>query len=251
MALGFLAGILRFLPYVGPPMAAFLPILLASAIFPGWGHTWGTMAFYVVLELIVANLIEPLLYGAHVGLSPLAILVAAVFWTLIWGFPGLILSTPLTLTLVVMGRYVPSLNFLRILLGDQPEISRSSLYYQRLLASDQNEARIVSTVADTKPAVVCISALPPFTINHARALYQKLRSKMPRLDIVICLWHDEGDMQKTVRRLKVTKPQSVLTTLTEVLQYVTAKTSPSSIEPADLEQLPALSVASKGEEEPA
>jgi predicted PurR-regulated permease PerM len=140
---GFLAGILRFLPYVGPPMAAFLPILLASAIFPGWGHTWGTLAFYALLELIVANLIEPLLYGVHVGLSALAILVAAVFWTLIWGFPGLILSTPLTLTVVVMGRYVPSLNFLRILLGDQPEISRSSLYYQRLLASDQNEARQV------------------------------------------------------------------------------------------------------------
>jgi predicted PurR-regulated permease PerM len=359
---GFVAGILRFLPYVGPPLAAFLPILLASAIFPGWGHTWGTMAFYVVLELIVANLIEPLLYGAHVGLSPLAILVAAVFWTLIWGFPGLILSTPLTLTLVVMGRYVPSLNFLRILLGDQPEISRSSLYYQRLLASDQNEARqvleqylkekpledlygdvlipalsmveqdrhrseldeatesfimqstrefieefddavdaeappsasrpldilcipardeadelialllsqlivrsglhahslsvanmsdIVSAAADMRPDTICISALPPFAINHARALYQKLQSKMPKLDIIICLWHYEGDMQKTVRRLKVTNPQSVQTTLTEVLQYVTAKANPSPIEPADLEQLQALSVASKGQEEPA
>jgi predicted PurR-regulated permease PerM len=359
---GFLAGILRFLPYVGPPLAALLPILLASAIFPGWGHTWGTMAFYFILELIVANFMEPLLYGAQIGLSPLAILVAAVFWTLIWGFPGLVLSTPLTLTLVVMGRYVPSLNFLRILLGDQPEISRSSLYYQRLLASDQNEARqvleqylkekpledlygevlipalsmveqdrhrneldettesfimqstrefieefdddgdaeaapsasrpldilcipardeadelialllsqlfvrsglhahnlpvanmsdIVSTVADMRPDIVCISALPPFAINHARALYQKLRSKMPRLDIVICLWHYEGDMQKTVRRLKVTNPQSVQTTLTEVLQYVAVKANPSPIEPAKQEQLPALSVASKGQEEPA
>jgi hypothetical protein len=126
---------------------------------------------------------------------------------------------------------------------------RSGLRAQSL--SVANISDIVSTVADTKPAVVCISALPPFTINHARALYQKLRSKMPKLDIVICLWHYEGDMQKTVRRLKVTKPQSVLTTLTEVLQYVTAKTSPSSIEPADLEQLQALSVASEGEKEPA
>jgi predicted PurR-regulated permease PerM len=140
---GLFAGILRFLPYVGAPAAAAVPILLSLAIFPGWGHTWGTMAFFFILEVIVANFAEPLLYGTQVGLSTLAILVAAVFWTLIWGFPGLILSTPLTVSLVVMGRYVPSLNFLKVLLGDEPEISRSDLYYQRLLASDQNEARQV------------------------------------------------------------------------------------------------------------
>ncbi len=138
-----LAAILRFLPYVGAPVAACVPILLSMAIFPGWGHTWGTIAFFFFLELSVANFIEPLLYGTQVGLSALAILVAAVFWTLIWGFPGLILSTPLTVTLVVTGRYVPSLYFLRILLGDQPEISQPALYYQRLLASDQNKARQV------------------------------------------------------------------------------------------------------------
>ena len=140
---GLFAAIFRFLPYVGAPLASFIPILLSLAIFPGWGHTWGTIAFFMILELSVANFIEPFLYGAHVGLSALAILVAAVFWMLIWGFPGLILLATLTVTLVVMGRYVPSLNFLRILLGDQPEISRSSLYYQRLLALDQNEARQV------------------------------------------------------------------------------------------------------------
>ncbi|MCU1247352.1 MAG: hypothetical protein JWQ49_381 [Edaphobacter sp.] len=140
---GLFAAILRFLPYVGAPAAAAVPILLSLAIFPGWGHTWGTMAFFFILEVIVANFAEPVLYGTQVGLSTLAILVAAVFWTLIWGFPGLILSTPLTVSLVVMGRYVPSLNFLKVLLGDEPEISRSDLYYQRLLASDQNEARQV------------------------------------------------------------------------------------------------------------
>src|SRR3984885_10300923 len=97
------------------------------------------MVFFFVLELTVSNFIEPLLYGAHVGLSALAILVAAVFWTLIWGFPGLILSTPLTVTLVVMGRYVPSLNFLRILLGDQPEILlviQAKPRYFRLIAQE-------------------------------------------------------------------------------------------------------------------
>jgi predicted PurR-regulated permease PerM len=86
---GVLAGILRFLPYVGVPIAAFVPVLLSLAIFPGWGHAWGTLAFFFVLELVVGNLIEPWLYGAQVGLSALAILVVAVFWTLLWGFPGL------------------------------------------------------------------------------------------------------------------------------------------------------------------
>jgi predicted PurR-regulated permease PerM len=140
---GLIAAVLRFLPYVGAPTAAAEPILLSLAIFPGWGHALGTMAFFFTLEVIVANFAEPYLYGTQVGLSTLAILIAAVFWTLIWGFPGLILSTPLTVSLVVMGRYVPSLNFLKVLLGDEPEISRSDLYYQRLLASDQNEARQV------------------------------------------------------------------------------------------------------------
>ena len=140
---GLVAAVLRFLPYVGAPAAAAVPILLSLAIFPGWGHALGTMAFFFSLEVIVANFAEPFLYGTQVGLSTLAILIAAVFWTLIWGFPGLILSTPLTVSLVVMGRYVPSLNFLKVLLGDEPEISRSDLYYQRLLASDQSEARQV------------------------------------------------------------------------------------------------------------
>jgi predicted PurR-regulated permease PerM len=140
---GLFAAILRFLPYVGAPAAAAVPILLSLAIFPGWGHTWGTMTFFFFLEVVVSNFAEPFLYGAQVGLSTMAILVAAVFWTLIWGFPGLILATPLTVSLVVMGRYIPSLNFLKVLLGDEPEISRPDLYYQRLLASDQYEARQV------------------------------------------------------------------------------------------------------------
>ena len=117
---GVTAAILRFLPYVGPPMAAVMPIILSLAVFPGWGHALATAALFLVLELIVGNVVEPLLYGAHLGLAPLAILVAAVFWTLIWGLPGLVLSTPLTVCLVVTGRHVASLSFLNILLGDEP-----------------------------------------------------------------------------------------------------------------------------------
>jgi len=138
---GVTAAIFRFLPYIGPPMAALMPIALSLAVFPAWSHALATVTLYVVLELSVANFVEPRLYGAHVGLSALAILVAAVFWTLIWGFPGLLLSTPLTVSLVVLGRHVPSLGFLSILLGDEPVLSPAAQYYQRLLATDQNEAR--------------------------------------------------------------------------------------------------------------
>jgi predicted PurR-regulated permease PerM len=340
---GLFAAILRFLPYVGAPAAAAVPILLSLAIFPGWGHTWGTMAFFFILEVIVANFAEPVLYGTQVGLSTLAILVAAVFWTLIWGFPGLILSTPLTVSLVVMGRYLPSLNFLRVLLGDEPEISRSDLYYQRLLASDQNEARqvleqylqgkslenlhsevlipalslveqdrhrneldeptlsfimqstrefieelgdlngsalhdakdgaesvsrgcvvclpardeademvglllsqllqndqiechgvpvgtsseMMSAITEFDPVVVCISALPPFAIEYARNLYQKVHANFPRMNIVVCLWHFGGDLDKIHRRLKVLDGDSVLVTLPDVIQHVKGRVRPA------------------------
>jgi hypothetical protein len=326
-----------------------MPIVLSLAVFPGWHHALATVGLFLVLELTVANFIEPLLYGAHIGLSPLAILVAAVFWTLIWGFPGLVLSTPLTVCLVVMGSYVPGLSFLNVLLGDEPVLSPQAQYYQRLLATDQNEARqvlerylkeksledlyssvvipalslaeqdrhrneldeetqnfiyqstreiveeladafpeegaegtarnasarsrtesetgrvdvlciparddaddvvamllsqllerqghraesiligttseMLSQVADANPDVVCISALPPFAVNHARALFAKLRARLPELHIIICLWHFEGDPQKAASRLKQAMGHGFFTTLPEVLQHIAFRTS--------------------------
>lgn len=342
---GVTAAVLRFLPYIGPPMAAAMPILLSLAVFPGWQHALATAGLFLVLELTVANIVEPLLYGAHLGLGPLAILVAAVFWTLIWGFPGLVLATPLTVCLVVMGRYVPSLSFLNVLLGDEAVLPPHAQYYQRLLATDQNEARqvlelhlkennleelystvlipalslaeqdrhrneldeekqtfiyqstreIIEELADTapgqnaestsensselfrtgideassldvlciparddaddvvamllaqllerqghraqsiaigttaemlaqvaelNPAVVCISALPPFAVNHARALYAKLRAQSPDLYIAVCLWHFEGDSEKAAIRLKLTRGHGVFTTLPQILKHI-------------------------------
>ena len=137
------AGLLRFLPYAGPPMAAAMPILLSLAIFSGFSHALETAGLFFVLEVIVSNFLEPLLYGAHVGLSALAILVSAIFWTLIWGIPGLLLSTPLTVFLVVMGHYVPSLAFFNVLLGDEPVLAPHAQFYQRLLAQEPTEARHV------------------------------------------------------------------------------------------------------------
>jgi predicted PurR-regulated permease PerM len=339
---GLCAGILRFLPYIGPPMAAVMPILLSLALFSGWGHALIIMGVFFALELIVSNFIEPLLYGTHVGLSPLAILVAAIFWTLVWGLPGLILSTPLTVCLVVMGRYVPSLNFLNVLLGDEPPLAPHVEYYQRLLAADQNQARellelhlkeksleelydslvipalslseedrhrnmideptqkliyqstreiieelgdlpgelsgdegvehpsapfenqnehaevlcipardeaddvvasllaqllrrrgipaksvsigttaeMLAQVGEANPDMVCISALPPFALNHARALYAKLRADSPRLHVIICLWHAGGDALTTAGRLRLAEGHGFFTRIPEVLQHV-------------------------------
>jgi predicted PurR-regulated permease PerM len=341
---GLVTAVLRFLPYIGPPLAALIPILLSLAVFPGWRHALETMGLFLVLELLVSNVVEPLLYGSHVGLSPLAILVAAVFWTLVWGLPGLVLSTPLTVCLVVMGRYVPSLNFLNVILGDEPVLPPHSKYYQRLLASDQKEAKqilenylkekpleevyssvvipalslaeqdrhrgeldeetqtfiyqstrevieelgamtsqrssekevqnpsetpgaipetrnlavlciparyeaddvmaivlsqvlgrrgliaksipitsvatMLSEVCELRPQMVCISALPPHALGHARALYARLRNQFPVLHIVVCLWHFKGDLRQVGSRLRLAKEHGFFTTLAEVSQHI-------------------------------
>ena len=138
---GVLGGLLRFVPYVGTPIAAAFPIFMALAVFPGWDHAALMVGVFVVLEVIVANVVEPWLYGAHTGISSLAILVAAVFWASLWGPVGLILSTPLTVCLILMGRYVPQLSFLEVLLGDEAVLPVEAHFYQRLLALDQEEAR--------------------------------------------------------------------------------------------------------------
>ena len=348
---GMTAAILRFLPYVGPPLSALMPILLSLAVFPGWYHAAATAALFLVLELVVSNFLEPLLYGAHVGLSPLAILVAAVFWTLVWGLPGLVLSTPLSVCLVVIGRYVPSLNFLNVLLGDEPVLQPHSQYYQRLLAADQNEARqvleqtlkekslvevyskvvipalslaeedrhrneldeesqtfiyqstremaeelgdtpingqdfvehsntgaeknselsvlcipardeaddvvamllaqvlrrqgnkassipigstadMLLAVVRSNPQVLCISALPPFALAHAAALYTKLRAQLPDLHIVICLWHFEGDFKQATFRLGIAEGHALFTTLVDVAQHISFRSRPAATDKA-------------------
>jgi hypothetical protein len=346
---GLSAAVLRFLPYIGPPLSALMPIILSLAVFPGWQHALVTAAIFLGLELIISNIVEPLLYSAHIGLSPLAILVAAVFWTLIWGFPGLVLSTPLTVCLVVMGRYVPSLGFLNVLLGDEPVLTLQAQYYQRLLANDQDEARqvleqglkeksleevyssvvipalslaeqdrhrneldddtqnfiyqstrelieelgdassegmahelkknsgpvpsqvpsrgsgldilciparddaddvvamllaqllehrghtarsvaigttaeMLAKVAEMKPKMVCISALPPFAVGHARALYSNLRSQFAELNIAVCLWQFEGDSQQTALRLKLAPDHGLFATLAQILEHVEIQT---------------------------
>ena len=140
---GVLAGMLRFLPYIGPMVGGSMPFLLAVVVFNGWTRPLITLGFFLLIELVTSNAIEPWLGAARTGISPLAILVAAVFWGALWGPAGLILCTPLTVCLVVLGRYVPQLEFLYVLLGDDPVLSPEAHFYQRLLALDQQEAQTV------------------------------------------------------------------------------------------------------------
>jgi len=141
---GVMALFLRFLPYVGVTVAGLLPLVLALATTEGWRSPVLVLVLFLVLELVTGNFVEPMVYGAHTGLSSLAILAAVVFWTAIWGPAGLILSTPLTVCLSVLGRYSPHLQFLDVLLGDEPVLSMDALFYQRLLALDHHEALLVA-----------------------------------------------------------------------------------------------------------
>ena len=137
---GALATALRFVPYIGVWIACAFPVAMAVAVFPGWKHALFVFAIFVALEIITANAVEPWLYGSHAGITPFAILVAAVFWATLWGPVGLVLSVPLTLCLILVGRYVPQMSFLEVLLGDAPPLRPEENYYQRLLATDQDEA---------------------------------------------------------------------------------------------------------------
>jgi predicted PurR-regulated permease PerM len=157
---GAIAGILRIVPFVGTPAAATLPLALSLAVSDGWLKPLLVFLLIAVIELIVGNFVEPWLYGAHVGISSLALLVTAVFWAVLWGPAGLILSTPLTVCVVVLGRYVPQLSFLHILLGDEPVLAAEAQVYQRLLAMDQLEAHtVVDAFLQGRPLVELYDAV--------------------------------------------------------------------------------------------
>jgi predicted PurR-regulated permease PerM/methylmalonyl-CoA mutase cobalamin-binding subunit len=137
---GLLCALLRFIPYVGPWVAAAFPIVLSLAVYPGFGVFFWTAGMFVVVELASNNLMEPWLYGTSTGMSTLAVLISAVFWTWLWGPVGLLLATPMTVCLVVLGKHVPQLQFLDVMLGDEPVLDPPARVYQRLLAQDQEEA---------------------------------------------------------------------------------------------------------------
>jgi len=349
---GVIAGILRFVPYLGPPLGGIGPLLLAIAIFPEWHGALWTLGLFVATEITTSQLAEPMLYGERTGLSPVAVLAAAVFWTAIWGPIGLVLSTPLTVCLVVLGRRVPRLAFLHTLLGDDPVLTPTAHFYQRLLAMDSREARdvleatlkthsledlyeavvlpalamaeqdrhsdqlddttekfivqntkefveelyetanhrpmargdedsltsmsqasgereecalhvvcvpardeadeivgvmlaqilrraghhadaiamgttsdMLAEIGQLNPDIVCLSALPPFAISHARLLYNRLRTQSPRLKIILGLWNSADDLRVVVNRMGMAEEGSILTSLSQVAQTITMATA--------------------------
>jgi predicted PurR-regulated permease PerM len=136
---GLLAMVLRFVPYIGAIVAAIFPLIVATAVDPGWSMMLMTGGLFLIVEPLIGHVVEPMVYGHSSGLSPVAVVVSATFWTWLWGPIGLILATPLTMCLVVLGRHVERLKFLEILLGDRPALSPSENAYQRMLAGDPIE----------------------------------------------------------------------------------------------------------------
>jgi predicted PurR-regulated permease PerM len=363
---GVMVGLLRFLPYIGPPLGGILPLLLSFAIFDGWVKPLETFAVFVVTEVVVSNFLEPALYGAYTGISSMAILLAAIFWTAIWGPVGLVLCTPITVCAVVIGRHIPSLGFLTVLLGDEPTLTPDTRYYQRLLAMDHEEAKhvlesylqskpledlydsvlvpalslserdrhrdrldksssefitsntrrivtelfeerrnqrpgaapdealgaadaefsahseeinaprrktlrivcvpardeadeIVATMlcqlldragyapecislarisamvmktVQAAPDVVCISALPPYALSHAKSAYSQLRAHLPETDILLGIWNYPGDVERLASRIGVADNHRVAVTLKQTLSEIAEQSSP--VPPASL-----------------
>ncbi|MGD0737061.1 MAG: AI-2E family transporter [Terracidiphilus sp.] len=151
---GALGLMLRFLPYIGPVIAALLPFAVAVAESDGWRTPLSVLALFAVTEGIVGNVVEPMLYGVHTGLSAVALLVSAVFWTVIWGPVGLVLSTPLTVCLSVLGKHSPQFEFLNVVLGDEPVLTPDVIFYQRLLALDQHDAmNMLESLGKNEPLI--------------------------------------------------------------------------------------------------
>ena len=346
---GILSAVLRFIPYVGPWLGAAMPIALAFIVFDNWMQPTLTIAMFVCLELITNNVFEPWLLGSYTGVSSMALIVAAVFWTWLWGGAGLLLSTPLTVCLVVLGKYIPQLNFLHILLGDEPVLSPSERLYQRLLGSDQEEVdfllqedfkehsleelsetllfpvlqlieqdlfmnaldearyevviekikevitgvanlsekeestakpdegnlvlcfasrdaadeaasmivaavlrnkgidarsvsvdslagELVDLVESQQPAAICISALPPNAVNHAKYLCKRLRSRFSKLPLLVGLWESTVELGKTTEILLEAGADRVVRTPAEAVaqlqQWLAQNTVAAGLTPA-------------------
>ncbi|MGA2618321.1 MAG: AI-2E family transporter [Thermoguttaceae bacterium] len=166
---GFLTAVFRYVPYVGVWIAALPPLILSLAMFEGWVQPLLLLGLFLAIELTASNVVEPRLYGQTIGVSEVALLVAAALWAFLWGPIGLILSSPLTVCLVVLGKYVPQLKFLDVLLGDEPPLDPHVTFYQRLLARDQDEATqlILTQAKASSPEQVYDDFLVP-ALNYAK-----------------------------------------------------------------------------------
>ncbi len=171
---GALTLVLRFIPFIGIWMAAAIPLALSFAVFDDWTSPLMAFGVFALLDLLNYSVLEPWLYGSHTGVSPVALLLATGFWTWLWGFAGLLLAVPMTVCAAVMGKYIPQLKFLQVLLGDEPVLEPHERLYQRLLSSsrDQGDAVLQAALRESSLVEVCDSILVPAMLlveeDHSR-----------------------------------------------------------------------------------
>jgi hypothetical protein len=151
---GVLAGLMRFVPFIGSYIAALPPLLLAAVAYPDWSVFWITLALYLVSEVIMGQVIEPLVFGHGTGLTPIAVVASTIFWTWLWGPIGLLLAMPITVCLAVLGRHVEGLEFFEVLLGDEPALTLEQSFYQRALSGDAAEATYQAELALKEQSLV-------------------------------------------------------------------------------------------------
>jgi predicted PurR-regulated permease PerM len=188
---GFLAAVLRFIPYVGPFAATILPSALAMAVFPGWMWSILVLGIIVALELINGMVLEPLLYGESAGVSEVGLLVAVAFWTWLWGPVGLILATPLTVCVVVISKYVPQMDFIGVLMSDESVMKPHVSYYQRLLAMDRDEAaELVKEHLKENPAERMYDDMLVPALNYAKRDFDLGRLEENDLQFVLKATHE-------------------------------------------------------------
>lgn len=345
---GALSTVLRFVPYLGPWIAAAFPILLSLAVSPDWMAPALTISLFIVLELFSNNVMEPWLYGSSTGVSPIALIVAALFWTLLWGPVGLVLATPLTVCLVVMGRHIPKLAFLSIILSDEEALTPAEECYHRLQRSGEHDEmefvdgylksnppdaffdsvlipvitaaetdhraglldttqlefvkkglwdmldeldiglelptdrttdrdflvccvpakaerdelvgemfarflqhkqfsahnasskmaarELIKWVGEEAPKVLCVSAVAPTTIIHARYLCSKLRAAYPDLKILVGIWGGGKKADDALQALKQSGADEVLTTVAEAATWMESQIERIALQPAESQE---------------
>jgi predicted PurR-regulated permease PerM len=217
---GIVAGLLRFVPYIGSFMAALAPMALAAAISPGWEMTVFVALLFVGVDTLTGYVIEPLLYGHSTGLSPISVIVAAIFWAWLWGPVGLILSTPLTLCFVVLGRHIKAFEFFDVLLGDRPALTPVETFYQRILADNADEALAqAESMLGDRPLVeyydtVIVQSLRMAAQDMARGTIDRARAaKLTRLMLTVIedlrLFQGESGAESALPR-QAPKPERIV-----------------------------------------
>lgn len=188
---GFLTAVLRYMPYVGPWVSAIFPFILSLAQFDSWWQPMVVLGVFLTLEITISNFVEPFLYGQSIGVSEVALLLAAAFWGWMWGIVGLVLSAPLTVVIVVLGKYVTELHYLTVLLSDQPALSRDISIYQRLLAGDQDEAehQVKKRLSEPEPEKLFDEMLVP-ALSHLKVDLLRRRVDQEDYQDVLNLMND-------------------------------------------------------------